>query len=200
MLDRAGGGVLGVCRAVSQCPGDPPGQVRLRTTVLKPLYEALRGHVFAAARIRTDDTSLPVLYAPTAGRRAGDAGGVLLTRSPWRARLAQSRRLPLSGPMPMPVEPAILWRASAGPGVTGRKACLFAGSDHGGERAAVICSLIATAKLDDVDPPAWLAFVLVCIADHPIRCLDKLLPWHGCKDKYLQMHQNARRERRRRTH
>ena len=79
-------------------------------------------------------------------------------------------------------------RVGRGPVSRARKVCLFAGSDHGGERAAVICSLIATAKLDDVDLQTWLAFVLVCIADHPIRCLDRLLPWHGCKDKYLQMH------------
>jgi transposase len=63
----------------------------------------------------------------------------------------------------------------------GRKAWLFAGSDRGGERAAVVYSLIATAKLNDVDPQAWLADVLARIADHPIRCLDELLPWHWSK-------------------
>ena len=49
----------------------------------------------------------------------------------------------------------------------GRKAWLFAGSDRGGERAAVIYSLIVTAKLNDVDPQAWLADVLARIAGHP---------------------------------
>ena len=63
----------------------------------------------------------------------------------------------------------------------GRRAWLFAGSDRGGERAAVIYSLIATAKLNDVDPQAWLADVLARIADHPIRRLDELLPWHWRK-------------------
>jgi len=63
----------------------------------------------------------------------------------------------------------------------GRKAWLFAGSDRGGERAAVVYSLIATAKLNDVDPQAWLADVLARIADHPIRRLDELLPWHWRK-------------------
>ena len=63
----------------------------------------------------------------------------------------------------------------------GRKAWLFAGSDRGGERAAVVYSLIATAKLNDVDPQAWLADVLARIADHPIRRLDELLPWHWSK-------------------
>ena len=63
----------------------------------------------------------------------------------------------------------------------GRKAWLFAGSDRGGERAAVIYSLIATAKLNDVDPQAWLADVLARIADYPIRRLNELLPWNWRK-------------------
>ena len=60
----------------------------------------------------------------------------------------------------------------------GRKAWLFAGSDRGAERAAVVATLIITAKLNDVDPQAWLADVLARIADHPVQRLDELLPWH----------------------
>lgn len=60
----------------------------------------------------------------------------------------------------------------------GRKAWLFAGSDRGGERAAAIHSLIGTAKLNDVDPQAWLADVLGRINDHPASRLDELLPWY----------------------
>ena len=60
----------------------------------------------------------------------------------------------------------------------GRKAWLFAGSDRGGERAAVMFTLIMTAKLNDVDPQAWLADVLARIADHAIHRLDELLPWN----------------------
>jgi transposase len=59
----------------------------------------------------------------------------------------------------------------------GRKAWLFAGSDRGGQRAAMMYSLIATAKMNDVDPQAWLADVLARIADHPVHKLDELLPW-----------------------
>ena len=59
----------------------------------------------------------------------------------------------------------------------GRKAWLFAGSDRGGERAAIMLSLIQTAKLNDVDPQAWLADVLARIADHKITDLAALLPW-----------------------
>ncbi|MGH7041593.1 MAG: IS66 family transposase [Acetobacteraceae bacterium] len=60
----------------------------------------------------------------------------------------------------------------------GRKSWLFAGSDRGGERAAAMYSLIVTAKLNGLDPRAWLADVLGRIADHPASRLHELLPWH----------------------
>ena len=60
----------------------------------------------------------------------------------------------------------------------GRKAWLFAGSDRGGERAAAVYSLIVTARLNDVDPRAWLADALARIGDHPASRLDELLPWN----------------------
>jgi transposase len=59
----------------------------------------------------------------------------------------------------------------------GRKSWLFAGSDRGGQRAAMMYSLIVTAKMNDVDPQAWLADVLARIAEHPALRLDELLPW-----------------------
>ena len=59
----------------------------------------------------------------------------------------------------------------------GRKAWLFVGSDRGG-RAAVMYTLIGTAKLNDIDPQAWLADVLERIAGHPIQRLPELLPWN----------------------
>ena len=60
----------------------------------------------------------------------------------------------------------------------GRKSWLFAGSDRGGQRAAAMYSLIVTAKMNDVDPQAWLADVLARIAEHPVHGLDELLPWN----------------------
>jgi transposase len=63
----------------------------------------------------------------------------------------------------------------------GRKSWLFAGSDRGGERAAVMYTLIMTAKLNNVDPQAWLADVLRRIADHSASRLDELLPWNWRK-------------------
>jgi transposase len=60
----------------------------------------------------------------------------------------------------------------------GRKSWLFAGSDRGGERAAVMYTLIQTARLNGVDPQAWLADVLARINDHNIHKLEQLLPWN----------------------
>jgi transposase len=60
----------------------------------------------------------------------------------------------------------------------GRKNYLFAGSDTGGERAAAIYSLIETAKLNGLDPEAWLRDVLTRIADHKINRVAELLPWN----------------------
>jgi transposase len=60
----------------------------------------------------------------------------------------------------------------------GRKAWLFAGSDRGGERAAFMYGLIVTAKMNDIDPQAWLADVLARINDLPQTRLSELLPWN----------------------
>jgi transposase len=59
----------------------------------------------------------------------------------------------------------------------GRKNYLFAGSDAGGEHAAALYSLIGTAKLNGIDPEAYLRHVLERIADHPITRVNELLPW-----------------------
>jgi transposase len=60
----------------------------------------------------------------------------------------------------------------------GRKSWLFCGSDRGGQRAAAMYSLIITAKMNGVDPQAWLADILARIAGHPAHRLDELLPWN----------------------
>src|ERR1700745_2412362 len=60
----------------------------------------------------------------------------------------------------------------------GRNNYLFQGSDAGGEYAAAMYSLIGTAKLNDLDPEAYLSYVLSRIADHPLHHLEELLPWN----------------------
>jgi transposase len=60
----------------------------------------------------------------------------------------------------------------------GRHNWTFAGSDVGAERAAAIYTLIETAKLNDVNPRAWLADVLARLPDHPAKRIRELLPWN----------------------
>jgi hypothetical protein len=64
----------------------------------------------------------------------------------------------------------------------GRRNYLFAGADSGGERAAAIYTLVETAKLNGIDPEAYLRYVLGRIGDHPINRVEELLPWHVAAD------------------
>ena len=66
----------------------------------------------------------------------------------------------------------------------GRHNWTFAGSDAGGRRAAAIYTLIETAKLNDVDPQAWLADVLARLQDHPAKRIAELLPWNWKTQKH----------------
>jgi hypothetical protein len=71
-----------------------------------------------------------------------------------------------------------------------RKSWLFAGSDPGGQRAAAMYSLIVAAKMNNVDPQAWLADVLARIAEHPAHRIDELLPWN-CQPRLTPQRQAA---------
>jgi len=66
--------------------------------------------------------------------------------------------------------------------VLSRKNFLFAGADSGGERAAVLYTLLETAKLNGLNLEAYLRFVLERIAEQPINRLDELLPWNYARD------------------
>jgi transposase len=72
-------------------------------------------------------------------------------------------------------------RALRGP-VLSRKNFLFAGADSGGERAAVLFTLLETAKLNALDPEAYLRFVLERIAEQPVNRLGELLPWNYARE------------------
>jgi transposase len=91
----------------------------------------------------------------------------MLTRGPSFTRFLEDGRICLSNNA---AERALRGLA------LGRKSWLFAGSERGAERAALMYTLIGTAKLNDLDPQAWLADVLARIADHPVQRLDELLP------------------------
>ncbi len=60
----------------------------------------------------------------------------------------------------------------------GRKSWLFCGSDRGGQRAAILYSLIVSAKMNDIDPQVWLAHVLARLPTYPAHRIDDLLPWN----------------------
>jgi IS66 C-terminal element len=68
----------------------------------------------------------------------------------------------------------------------GRHNWTFPGFDEGVRRAAAIYTLIETAKLNDIDPQAWLAYVLARLQDHPAKRLDELLPWNWRTD-YIRL-------------
>ena len=82
--------------------------------------------------------------------------------------------------MPAVVESLLLARyGQNNPAIAvGRRNWTFAGSDEGGRRAAALYTLIATAKLNDVDPQAWLADVLARMLDYPAKRIADLLPWN----------------------
>jgi transposase len=73
----------------------------------------------------------------------------------------------------------------------GRKNFLFAGSDGGGESAAVLYSLLGTAKLNGIDPESYLRNVLSRIADHPIKRIEELLPWNVAANLQLPTQEAA---------
>ena len=76
-------------------------------------------------------------------------------------------------------------RSPSIPLALGIKSWLFCGSNRGGARAAAMYTLIGTAKLNDVDPQAWLADVLGRIAETPQNRLDELLPWNRVPEQKL---------------
>ncbi|MBA9859925.1 IS66 family transposase [Ralstonia insidiosa] len=144
--------------------GKPPDERRAyRQTHAKPLLDQL--HAWLSATLQTlsrkSDTSRAILYA----------------MNRWEAltRYCDDGRLEIDN---LPVE-----RALRGVAI-GRRNYLFAGADSGGERAAAIYSLIGTAKLNGIDPEAYLRAVLTHIADHPINRIDELLPWHLDQSSY----------------
>ncbi|MDQ1833489.1 IS66 family transposase [Massilia scottii] len=138
--------------------GKPPNERRqARQAEAKPLIDDLerwlRGMLEKLSR--KSDTSAAILYA--------------LNLWPALARYCDDGLIEIDN--------SAAERALRGVAI-GRRNYLFAGADTGGERAAAIYSLIGTAKLNGVDPEAWLRHVLAHIADHPVNRVDEFLPWH----------------------
>jgi transposase len=138
--------------------GKPPDErCRIRQAESRPLLDALQAWLRSTMETlsRKSDTTAAILYA--------------LNR--WQALV----RYCVDGTIE--IDNSAAERALRGVAL-GRKNYLFAGADSGGERAAAIYSLVETAKLNGLDPEAYLRQVLACIADHPINRIDELLPWN----------------------
>jgi transposase len=153
-LDRIGR-LFDIERAAHGLPPDMRRRIRQSRAV--PLIEELTGFLDATLRKLSGKSEL--------------AGAIRYARSRWKAltRYLTDGRLEISNNA---AERAIR------PLALGRKNWIFAGSDSGGERAAAIYTLIETAKLNGLDPEAYLRDVLGRIADHPINRIAELLPWN----------------------
>jgi transposase len=124
------------------------------------------------ARPRLDDLHAWMIQTRASLSKKSDlAGAIYYALSRWRAltRYCEDGRIEIDNNA---AERSL--RAIA----LGRKNYLFAGSDAGGERAAIIYSLLGTAKLNGIDPEGYLRYVLANIAEHPINRVDELLPWN----------------------
>jgi transposase len=138
--------------------GRPPDErQKVRNARARPLLEALHGWLQStlAKLSKKSETAAAIGYA--------------LGRWPALLRYCDDGRIEIDNNA---AERAL--RAVA----VGRKNYLFAGSDAGGERAAAIYSLIGSAKLNGIDPEAYLRQVISCIADHPVNRIAELLPWN----------------------
>jgi transposase len=153
-LERIGA-LFDVERAVTGL--SPQHRRQSRQSDTAPLIEELAGFF---------DRTLPKLSG-----KSELAGAIRYARSRWPAltRYLDDGRLEISNNA---AERAIR------PLALGRKNYLFAGSDQGGERAAAVYTLIETAKLNGLDPEAYLRDIIGRIADHPINRIAELLPWN----------------------
>jgi len=170
---------------VHEATGSPIADKALRRIAeLYVIERSIRGRAAEERRSVRDSRSRPLVEAmkpwleAQLGRipgRSGLADAIRYTLSRWPAlcHFLDDGRIELDNNS---VERAIR------PVALGRKNHLFAGSDGGAERWATVCSLIASAKLNDVEPFAYLKDTLQRMTEgHPMRRLDELLPWNWSK-------------------
>jgi len=154
-------------RVEEQIRGKPPDQRQaVRQTQSKPLLDSLREWFEA--------------MLPKLSRKSDTTSAIRYAFSRWDAlvRFVDDGKIEIDN--------NAAERSLRGVAL-GRKNYLFAGSDAGGERAAAIYSLIGSAKLNGLDPEAYLRELLTRIADHPINRIEELLPWHLAVDVPRQL-------------
>jgi hypothetical protein len=137
----------------------------------KPPDERLQARKARAAPLLDDLEHWLRTTLATLSRKSDTAAAILYALNLWPALLRYCDDGTIE------IDNSAAERALRGVAI-GRRNYLFAGADSGGQRAAAIYSLIGTAKLNGVDPEAWLRHVLTHIADHPVNRVDDFLPWN----------------------
>jgi transposase len=157
-----------------------------RMAALFAVEAEINGHDPGQRRAVRQERSFPLLTDlkdflgagfASVSRKSGLASAIRYSLSRWQAlcRFVHDGRLEMTNNA---AERAIR------PLALGRKNYLFAGSDAGGRRAAILYTLIQTATLNGLDPEAFLRDVLARIADHPIKRIGELLPWRWAASRY----------------
>jgi transposase len=159
-------------------------------SALYVIEEEIRGKPPDARRAVRKEKSLPLLKAfeawmqatlPKLSRKSETTAAIMYSLNLWPALIRYCENGQIE------IDNSAAERALRGVAL-GRRNYMFAGSDKGGERAAVMYSLIGTAKLNGIDPEAWLRHVLTHIADLPVNRIDEFLPWNFRKDLANTVH------------
>lgn len=151
-----------------------------RIAQLYKIESGIRGSPASVRRSARQEQAKPIVTAlhtwlreqlPTVSRKSKTADAIGYAMNQWQAliRFLEDGRIEIDN--------NTAERALHGVAL-GRKNFLFLGSEAGGERAATLYSLLGTAKLNGVNPDAYLHHVLTVIADHPVNRVDELLPWN----------------------